>query len=261
MTDSDKAKSPAQMLARLVLLFAVGIALSFGTPYVLRAIGAGAWAKQAFGPGGFYELYIAAGFACVLIAVMVQWHAGPGRAFQELGIGDLAPRGCAVCGAAIAVAVAILLYAGAKYQSAQPVDIVLFGLVGPFVEEVFFRGYLFRQARRWAGAPFLLAALASSLLFGANHFDQGDSLADSFMNAAITFGGGVLFCWLVERWNSIWPGFVVHAGLNVAWTLYTLGDNAVGGSMGNIARLAVILVAIGGTLALTWRPRSVLASG
>jgi membrane protease YdiL (CAAX protease family) len=94
----------------------------------------------------------------------------------------------------------------------------------------------------------------SSLLFGAGHFDQGSSIADSLMNSGITFAGGMMFCWLVERWESVWPGFIIHAGLNVVWTLYTLGDNAVGGTVGNLARLATVAVAIAGTAMLTRRP-------
>jgi membrane protease YdiL (CAAX protease family) len=156
----------------------------------------------------------------------------------------------------MAAAIATLLYARARYQAADGAELLLFGIVGPFVEEVFFRGFLFRQMRKWAGAPFIVAALLSSLLFGAGHFDQGSSLADSLMNAGVTFLGGVLLSWLVERWGSIWPGFIVHAGLNVVWTVFALGDNAVGGSAGNIARLATVVIVLAGTamLARSERP-------
>ncbi|HEX4079390.1 MAG TPA: CPBP family intramembrane glutamic endopeptidase [Rhizomicrobium sp.] len=68
------------------------------------------------------------------------------------------------------------------------------------------------------------------------------------MNSTITFVGGVLFCWLTERWNSIWPGFIIHAGLNLVWSLFALGENTVGGELGNLARLATLAAMIG----LTW---------
>jgi len=82
------------------------------------------------------------------------------------------------------------------------------------------------------------------LAFGSGHFDQGTSLTDSLMNSAITFVGGVLFCWLTERWGSIWPGFAIHAGLNLVWSLFALGENAVGGDLGNLARFVTIGFAI-----------------
>lgn len=254
MSDTVRSFSVTGAILRAVLVFAIGFALSFAAPDALRAIGANVWARQIFGAHGFYQLYIAVGLAGVVIAAMALWRCGPVQALDELGLAQLAPAGCAVCLAAILAALCVLLFAGARYQPPDPAGILLFGIAGPFVEEVFFRGFLFRQTRRWAGVPFLYAAVASSLLFGAGHFDQGSSLADSLMNTAITFAGGMTFCWLVERWGSVWPGFVIHAGLNVVWTLYALGDNAVGGAMGNVARLATILVAIAGTARLARRP-------
>jgi len=247
------SKSPPAITLRAVLIVAVAVALTFGIEPALNAIGLYGWAKSALGPYGFYKLYIACEFVLAFVAVMAMWRAGLGRAADELGLAHLSVAGCLSCFAAIAAAFAVLLYAGAKWTP-QPADsLLIFGVVGPFVEEVLFRGFLFRQLRRWAGLPFWIAALLASLLFGAVHFDQGDTLAESLMNSGITFAGGVLFCWLVERWNSIWPGFVIHAGLNLLWSVYTLGDNAVGGQMGNLARLATIVVALVATFAIPRR--------
>jgi len=254
MTDNAQARSTAAISACAAIIVAIGLGLSFGIPPVLRALKLHDWALQNLGPHGFYELYIASGFVLIFFAVMAMWRAGLGRALGELGIAHLSPLGCAVCLAAVAAAFGVLFFAGAKWTP-QPADyLLIFGVIGPFVEEVLFRGFLFRQMRRWAGAPFWVAAILSSLLFGAGHFEQGDSLADSAMNSAITFAGGVLFCWLVARWGSIWPGFLIHAGLNLLWSVYTLGNNAVGGEMGNIARIATIVVAIALTRRLTTAP-------
>lgn len=244
-------RSIASRVFRAALIIAIGLGLSFGIPPLLRALNLHDWSKQAFGEYGFYELYIASGFVVIVVAVMAMWRGGPGRALNELAIAHVSPLGCLCCLAAIAGAYAVLLFAGAKWTP-QPADsLLVFGIVGPFVEEALFRGFLFRQMRRWAGVPFWTAAILASVLFGAGHFDQGDSFANAVMNSAITFAGGVLFCWLVERWNSIWPGFVIHAGLNLLWSVYTLGDNAVGGAMGNIARIATIVIALVLTRILT----------
>lgn len=254
-TDSLVARS-----VRAVLLVAIAVALTFGIEPALNAIGLHGWAKSVLGHYGFYELYIACEFVLAFAAVMVMWRAGLGHAADELGLAQLSVAGCLSCLLAIAAAFAVLLYAGAKWTP-QPFDsLLIFGVVGPFVEEVLFRGFLFRQLRRWAGLPFWMAALLASLLFGAVHFDQGDTLAESLMNSGITFAGGLLFCWLVERWNSIWPGFLIHAGLNLLWSVYTLGDNAVGGEMGNLARLATIVVALAATFAIPRRRMTAMAN-
>jgi membrane protease YdiL (CAAX protease family) len=254
MTDTMEARSTAAIVTRSTIIIAIGLALSFGIPPVLRALGLHDLSKQILGQYGFYELYIASGFVLIFFAVMAMWRVGLGRALVELGIAHLSPLGCLVCLVAVVAAFAVLLLAGAKWTP-QPADsLLIFGVIGPFVEEVLFRGFLFRQMRRWAGAPFWVAAILSSLLFGAGHFEQGDSLANAVMNSTITFAGGVLFCWLTERWGSIWPGFMIHAGLNLLWSVYTLGNNAVGGEMGNVARIATIVVAIALTRRLTTTP-------
>lgn len=254
MADTAQDRSIASRAAHAALIVAVAFALSFGIPPVLDALHLHDWAKQALGHYGFYELYIASGLVLIFVAVMAMWRAGLVRALAELGITHLSPLGCLCCLAAIAAAFAVLLFAGAAWTP-QPADsLLVFGTVGPFVEEVLFRGFLFRQMRRWAGVPFWIAAILSSILFGLGHYDQGTSLADALMNTGVTFAGGVLFCWLTERWNSIWPGFVIHAGLNLLWSVYTLGGNAVGGEMGNLARLATIVVAIAATRRLSRAP-------
>ena len=253
MDAMEPSRSFATMTFRTAVLVAVAVALTFGIEPALNAVGLHGWAKGALGHYGFYKLYIASEFVLVFVAVMAMWRAGLGRALDELGLAHLSVPGVLSCFAAVAAAVAVLLYAGAKWAPQAIDSLLIFGVVGPFVEEVLFRGFLFRQLRRWAGLPFWVAALLASLLFGAVHFDQGDTLANSLMNSGITFAGGVLFCWLVERWNSIWPGFVIHAGLNLLWSVYTLGDNAVGGQMGNLARLATIIVALVATFAIPQR--------
>ena len=250
----DMMSAATARFSRALLVVIIGAALFLGIQPLLDALHAYPHVKPLLGLYPTYKLYIGLEFLLALIAVMAMWRAGIPKALDELGIASLSPLGCAVCLAAIAAAFVVLLFAGAAWTPQPIVSLLLFGVFGPFVEEMICRGFLFRQMRRWAGVPFWLAALISSLIFGAAHFDQGSSLSDSVMNSAITFGGGFLFCWLVERWNSIWPGLVIHAGLNLLWSVYTLGDNAVGGQMGNAARLVTIVVALAGTFALSRRP-------
>lgn len=250
---TEKIPSTVSRVFGAALIIGIALAMAFGIPPALHALNLHDWSKQAFGPNGFYLLYIASGFVLTVLAVMMMWRAGPRRALNELAIARLSPLGCLCCLAAIAGAYAVLLLAGAKWTPQPANSLLVFGVIGPFVEEVLFRGFLFRQMRRWAGISFWTAAILASVLFGAGHFDQGISFADAVMNSAVTFAGGVMFCWLVERWNSIWPGLVIHAGLNLLWSVYTLGDNAVGGMTGNVARIATIVIAIVLTRLLTGR--------
>lgn len=71
-------------------------------------------------------------------------------------------------------------------------------VVGPIAEEILFRGLVFRRLlRRW---PPLLAALGSSLLFGAAHFDLVGS----------TFMGLALVALYVQS-RSLWVPVAAHA--------------------------------------------------
>ncbi|HEX4079630.1 MAG TPA: CPBP family intramembrane glutamic endopeptidase [Rhizomicrobium sp.] len=251
MPEMVEPRSGAVRVIRAAVIVGIVLALIFGIPLVLRGLNLHDWSKQTFGPNGFYELFIATEFVVIVLAVIAMWRAGLRRAFGELAIAYLSPLGCLCCLAAIAASCAILLLAGAKWTTQRMDSLLIFGVIGPFVEEVLFRGFLFRQMRRWAGVPFWIAAVLASILFGAGHFYAGHSLANAIVNSTVTFVGGVIFCWMIERWDSIWPGFIIHAGLNLLWSVYTLGDNAVGGTIGNIARIATLVIAIVLTWALT----------
>jgi membrane protease YdiL (CAAX protease family) len=77
-------------------------------------------------------------------------------------------------------------------------------VVAPFVEELFFRGFLFqgfRQAYGW-----LPALLLSSLIFGMAHLDPASLIP--------TFVLGCVLAYLYHRSNSVWPGIIFHASIN-----------------------------------------------
>ncbi len=99
------------------------------------------------------------------------------------------------------------LYSPAAVRSVAAVGWYALGVVviAPFVEELVFRGLLYRAFRqRWALAP---ALALSGIVFAAAHFD------------ALTFAPllfvGVLLGWAYERSGSIWGSIVPHAGLNL----------------------------------------------
>jgi len=133
-------------------------------------------------------------------------------------------------------------------------DIAWPGVLGPFTEELFFRGLAVGVLMRAAGWRFLPAALWPAVFFGAAHLWQGSSPAETAAAVAITGVGGLGFGWLFVRWgHALWPPVLAHAGLNSLWIVFALGDTAVGGFLGNSLRAATILLAIGLTLWLAPR--------
>ena len=81
----------------------------------------------------------------------------------------------------------------------------IIGLLAPFAEEVFFRGFLLAALASVIGG--LRGALVSSAIFSVAHLNVG-TLVPIFVM-------GMLLAWLYLRTGSIWPPFVAHAAQNL----------------------------------------------
>ena len=200
---------------------------------------------------------------CVLV-LRASEHTGYRRVLAVLGLGSGIVRGYSFGFAAtlpMLVALAVSGIAGASVAAAAGI-----ALVGPFAEEVLFRGFLFRQLCSRAGWTARRAMLGSALAFGLAHLGNVhvsgfESLVAAVGEVGVTAVGGLLFAWIVYRWDSLWPAIGLHAFMNFWWYLSgveTLSDralhgaSAVGEPVTNIARLASVGLAIALTL---WRQR------
>jgi uncharacterized protein len=118
-------------------------------------------------------------------------------------------------------------------------------IFGPVTEEIFYRGLAVGVLMRWCGWPLIVACLWPAVFFGAAHAWQGADLDSLIGVVAITGIGGLLFGWHYARWNyNLWPPILLHIGLNTLWTLFNLGENAIGGWFGNGLRLAIVVAAV-----------------
>lgn len=139
--------------------------------------------------------------------------------------------------------------------STTPADVIWKVLLGPFSEELVYRGVAVGALMRWCDWKLLPACLWPAIFFGGAHLWQGSDLASTVGVVAITAAGGLLFGWHFVRWGyNLWPAVLLHVGLNGLWTLFGLGDNAVGGWFGNVLRLLVVVAAIVTTLRLKPAP-------
>jgi membrane protease YdiL (CAAX protease family) len=76
-------------------------------------------------------------------------------------------------------------------------------LIGPFVEELFFRGLLYAWMRQRLGAS--VCIILTSLLFACLHGNI----------SIIQLTGGILFASIYEWRRNIWAPFVVHVAANI----------------------------------------------
>lgn len=90
------------------------------------------------------------------------------------------------------------------------VAFLLLVVIAPVFEELLFRGYLFGRIRSRNG--YWLSALLTSLTFAAMHGQ---------LNVGIdVFILSLFLCYLREKFDSVWPGILVHSFKNgLAYTL------------------------------------------
>jgi membrane protease YdiL (CAAX protease family) len=178
----------------------------------------------------------------------------PGRHPRADGVANLSWRHLVWAGLVFGpvVVAAALLTPLASGLGAK--DFVWPGVVGPFTEELFYRGLAIGVLMRAAGWRFLPAALLPAAVFGLAHLWQGEAPLETAAAVAITGAGAIGLGWLYLRWgDALWPPVLMHVGMNSLWTAFALGDTAVGGLMGNALRLATVALAIGLTLRLAPR--------
>jgi membrane protease YdiL (CAAX protease family) len=91
-----------------------------------------------------------------------------------------------------------------------PRDLILIGILPAFMEELFFRGILFRWIEELGGT--WTAFAVTSALFGAGHaFNPGATLASSF---ATMIGAGVLLGSVYVLARNLWAPIGLHGAWN-----------------------------------------------
>jgi membrane protease YdiL (CAAX protease family) len=87
--------------------------------------------------------------------------------------------------------------------------------LSPIAEELFFRGLLFRKLGNKYG--WIAGALAVSALFGFLHYGYG-ALLEIVGAAAYS----LVFCYMTEKTDSLFPAMLAHAGLNAVAVILVL---------------------------------------
>lgn len=110
-----------------------------------------------------------------------------------------------------------------------------------FFEELYYRGFLFGLPFRKTKLGFILSVLFGALYFGSLHLYQSSNFNELLGIFLITFLGGILFAWVYAEWNfNIWIPVFLHVLMNLAWELFSVSDNALGGTYSNIFRFLTI---------------------
>jgi membrane protease YdiL (CAAX protease family) len=210
-----------------------------------RATGSVHWAPL--------ELGLAEGLLKILLwvvpclaAIMAVDRASLHEAWRALGLDDQAGYRFGLL-ATLPMAGVVLFVALGRLDSDELVGSVI---LGPFAEEVLFRGFLFRRLHVVTGWPPARAIAASAALFGLAHIGTpGTTASDVLILAA----GGWMFAWICYRWNSLWPPIGLHSFINLWWVLSDAGPtmNALFTSIGHL--LSVLTAVL---ITLWWKRRA-----
>lgn len=125
-------------------------------------------------------------------------------------------------------------------------DLVPGVVVAPFVEEVVYRGILVAAVHRAGGVGFGWAASVSALLFGAGHvsWTTAPGLGDALV-FLVTGAGGAWFASLLRARGFVLADTIaLHAAMNLAWMVFGVAENAVGGLVPNLGRAATVAITI-----------------
>jgi len=90
------------------------------------------------------------------------------------------------------------------YQSNIPFEILATGILIPVVEELLFRGLIFRRAREYFNFP--VALVFSAAMFGIYH--------GNIVQGIYAFILGLIFGYTCERFKSVWAPIILHSSAN-----------------------------------------------
>ncbi len=112
-------------------------------------------------------------------------------------------------------------------------------------EEMYFRGFLFGQLFRYGNLKFIPAVSSGAIIFGLLHLYQGTEALELIGIFLITFLGAILFSWVYAEWNfNLWVPIFLHMLMNLAWEIFNVSDNALGGIWSNVFRALTIFLVI-----------------
>lgn len=133
----------------------------------------------------------------------------------------------------------------------HPVTILFLSVIFPLTEEMQSRGFAFRMLYRGEGWPWWAAAVVVGLVTGAIHVEKGQTAAQILGLFVITGIGGLVFSWLLARWESLWFPFALHMFMNLWWEVFSVSRTALGGWFPFMIQNACVLMAIVVTLYMT----------
>ncbi len=125
-------------------------------------------------------------------------------------------------------------------------DILIVAFIGPIIEEILFRGYIFGQLFKKERWGFIPSSIIASIFLGIGHLYQTHNLSSAFGTFLITFMGSAWFAWLyIEHNSNLWVPIWLHIFMNLSWIIFqTNVPGAIGTNATNLFRLITIILTV-----------------
>ncbi len=118
-------------------------------------------------------------------------------------------------------------------------------IVVGFVEELFFRGFLFGQLFKYTKLGFISSIILGAIIFALGHLYQSQDTFELIGIFSVTFMGAILFAWLYIEWNyNLWTPVFLHSLMNLVLHLFEMDQTSLGGMLPNVFRGLTVLLAI-----------------
>src|SRR5690606_8630723 len=130
-------------------------------------------------------------------------------------------------------------------QTLQIENLIAGTLVAGFMEELYFRGFLFGQLFKKTNLGFIPSIFFDALIFAFGHLHQSQDINELIGIFMITAACAVLFAWLYVEWNfNLWIPIMTHTFMKLWWVLFEYDNTALGGLKASLFRSLTILTAI-----------------
>ena len=134
------------------------------------------------------------------------------------------------------------------FNFSQQIDIenlIAGTLIAGFMEELYFRGFLFGQLFRKTNLSFIPCVVLGALIFASGHLYQSQDMSELIGLFMVTCLCAVFFAWLYVEWNyNLWCPILTHTLMNLSWHLFDVDNSALGNLNANIFRGLTIMTAI-----------------
>jgi len=180
--------------------------------------------------GLIYTIFLV--FITVFFMMKAAYREAPG-AIIDLGDPEYSWINIAI-GVLLGVFAAIAVMSGALAKPAaiaftitQPIQFIFVCLAAPFIEELFFRGWLLPTTSQYLGLP--AGLLLTSLLFSFYHANTWGAIG--LIGYLVPFIIGLLFALVTIRFQSIAPAIIGHMTLNTITQLLTMQEATISTSL------------------------------